>query len=272
MKQTKVGTRNPILTAARGCGASPQAGGTYLAVETGLYGIPIWNFLIDTTQTLPEGYGLSDIGMQFRPQMNEDGSPSLDSTGNQVWDLWDHIGGSGYPNPSDWIMEVATLGFHQLVSPNLPFNLISEKTNYYAVHDRAHIVDAVLYQEDRQPKHVHPMCPYDTESHFNGTLYYGTCPGILFEDLIKGSPADKNNPRLVTRVMPSFEYQGYAQLSPDIQHEPAAFFRLPIGLMAEVYVYEDPSTNKAEKALEKLQALEESLYRVTLIKLNPEGE
>ncbi len=262
-----ISKRNPILTAPRGCGASPKVGGVYIAVEPGLYGTPVWNFLLDPTQVLPDGFGLSDIGMQFRAQMNPDGSPSLDKQGNQVYDLWDMIGGSGYPNPADWIMEVSILGFHQLVSPHLQFNLISEKSYYYACHRRASIVDVVLYQEERarevrQPTSTTPLCPFDIKQHFDGTLFPATCPGILFEDLIHGEVLHN---RYVRRTMPSFQYEGYAQLTPDIEHQTAAFFRLPIGIMAEFIVYDDPNTNKAQLALEKLEELENSLQQVKFI-------
>lgn len=261
--------RNPLLTSARGCGQAPIAGGIYAVVETGFGGIPVWSFLMDNTWPIPEGFGLSAIGMQFRPRMKQDGNQAIGRNGNPIYDLWDHIGSSGYKNPASWVEEVANLGFHQLLSPNLKFELISEETVYYAVHDRAHIVDCVLYQEDRQPLLQTPLCPFDIHEHYDGTLFSGTCPGLLWEDLIGGESLE-NTGRRVRVTMPSFTYEGYSQLTPDIEHQPAAFFKLPIGLLAQFNVYQDISEQeKHVKALEELERLESSLRRVNYIPYQP---
>lgn len=278
MKVTQ-GKRSAQLTSARGCGGAPSAGGIYLAVKSGFHGIPIWNFLIDNTFVLPDKFGLSNIGMELRLRTDEYGKPVIGRSGKPVYDLWDHIGSDGYPNVADWIMEVGILGFHQKISPNLQFEKLTEESEYIAVHDRAHIIQMLDYYETRQPVigvlgiDATPLCPYNIDAHCDGTLVMGTCPGLFWEDLRGGEHVDdKHSTRRVKRTMPSFEYEGYSPPVSGVEYCPAAFFKLPIGYMADILVYEDEHSDAHDVALKRLEALEEKLQRVTFIPYDGEME
>lgn len=255
------------MTKARGCGPGPVAGGTYASVEPGAWGTPIWEFAV--CPTIPVGkMPLSAVAMLLAPR------PYKNAKGETIYDVYDYIGEDAYPNPLDWMLEVANLGFHQKMNPEHIIKLTDESM-YYAVHKGAGIVNPIPVYEYRE-EYTHPYqpkCPVPHEAHVkvdlpalkSGVLELGTCVGLFFNDLIDGEKTDDSN-NVVVREMPSFSYDGYEAL-PDIEHEPAIFFQLPIGRMATFLVYEDKQANAHETALAKLAKVEEKLTKVKLVTL-----
>jgi hypothetical protein len=267
-KSKMIQTMNPQSTfqiRQRGCGW-PIAGGTYMYVPTGFNGIPIWNFVIDPTVQIvdPFSFGLSAIGMCLKS------SGMTNAEGKEIFDLWDWIGASAYPNPTDWFLEVQQLGFHQKVSPELLKGLVPE-SQYYAVHSAASFEDPTIAYDTRMEHPNYPICPTNIESHIKlpdgDKLHLFTCPGLFFSNLVQGTQADKDS-RVVVREMPAFSYDGFCPTGNEGRHVPAAFFRIPIGRMVRFLVYEDVATKTHEKALKALEALDEKLKRVSLISLD----
>ncbi|MDK0748893.1 hypothetical protein P7A58_15360, partial [Clostridium perfringens] len=73
--------------------------------------------------------------------------------------------------------------------------------------------------------------------------------------------------RLVQRTMPSFVYDGMAELE-GVEHVPAIFFRLPIGKMAEFYVYGSEDGATEQDALDELAKMDQELQRVKFVPWN----
>jgi hypothetical protein len=260
-------TVSGVAIRQRGCGW-PIAGGTYLYVKTGFGGHPIWDFVIDPTVPVTEDFiSMSAIGMilKERPGM-------VDKNGNPIYDLYDWIGGSGYPNPLDWLLEVQQMGFHQKVN-SAQMQWLSEESLYFAVHARAGLVNLDLAYQTHVVHPDYPQCPGGHEAHIDaqnnggsGLDNLGTCVGLLFDDVIKGTKPKDN--RVTIREMPSFSWDGFVPVEKDLEHQPSIFFRLPIGRMAQFLVYEDKENNTHEDALKELDNLDAKLKRIKIVPMS----
>ena len=260
MKKQKVRTQTqPLLL--RNCGL-PQLGHIYLNIPVGAYGTPIWNFLLDPTEPLPADFDLCDLGMKtiWNGQYNWEGK--------KIYDVWDHIGDGNYPNPPDWFLEVAKQGLHQLVEKTLAFELLTPESCYFAVHDRAHIVDPRQHYWAWQQGEDFPPCVHNIPEHIERSSAWidiqRTCPSVFFQDLIKGKQVGQT--REVVRQNASFEYKGYmVPRGVEPEYQPAAFFKAPIGEYCQFLVHEDTDQHTEIDALEELEKLEESIKRVQIV-------
>jgi hypothetical protein len=253
------------MTKQRGCGwAMP---GTYISIEPGAYGTPLWEFVLDPTVPVPEGFDLAPVSMvlKSRGQVNKDGK--------EILDIFDWIGGDAYPNPLDWLLEVQQLGFHQRCDPRHLKHLV-EESQYFAVHSRGSIYwedleSVYAYRENFTHPHQ-PKCPGEHEQHINMPKQdqwnvIGTCPGLFFNDVIKGKAGTGST---MVRELPSFSWDGFEAL-PGIRHEPAIFARFPIGRMATWLVYQDNQGGDIhERALKELENLDAKLKRVKIVSLD----
>jgi hypothetical protein len=275
-------TANTIGIHKRGCGW-PVAGGSYISVEPeGFQRTPIWEFVIDPTYHITDDQsGLPVSDMAIAMVLKSRGT--TDKNGAKIYDLYDWIGGTAYPNPLDWILEVEKLGFHQKVNP-YHLTWLSPESMYFAIHARAGIVNpTTVYHyheqyrvwEDSSEQAAYPKCPGNIPEHmkFDKTLsdlsHLGTCPGLFFNDVIKGKSLDNPGKGVPARKreMPSFTWKGFEALK-DIEHCPAIFFKLPIGRMAQFLVYEDTQDHSEEEALKVMEQMDERLRRVKIVPLN----
>jgi hypothetical protein len=212
---------------------------------------------------------MSAIGMVLKERTLPDG--------RLAYDLWDWIGESAYPNVLDWLLEVQQLGFHQKVNPE-QMVWISPESYYFAVHSRAGFVDPTQVYDYRE-RFMHPdypKCPANHPQHLeidraellqSGNLaHLGTCPGLFFNDVIRGTKPE-NGSRITVREMPSFSWDGFVPEG-EYEHQPAAFFRFPIGRIAELIVYEDTDQHTEEKALKILEELDEKFKRVRIVPMD----
>jgi len=245
----------------RGCGY-PIRGSCYISVPTGLNGHMIWEFALCPTIPIADlnSFGLAKNAMVLKERQGKRGI---------VYDIWDWIGSSGYPKPTDWFMEVMKLGFHQKCVPDQLLKL-TEESFYFAVHADASFVDPNTNYDTRHSKEhpQYPVCPAGHKAHIELPPEYSrmdTCFGLLFDDLI----GDPNNmvDSPVTVTMPAFTYPGYSPIDFDQEHVPAAFFRMPIGKMAKILVYRDEETLKHEDVLKVLEELDVSMQRVEIVSL-----
>jgi hypothetical protein len=256
-------TQSTFQIKKRGCGW-PIAGGTYAFVESGFNGTPIWKFLLDPTVVIddPEAFGLSAISMVLKSR------GCTNAVGQEIYDIFDWIGASAYPNPTDWLLEVQNLGFHQKMNPTHLLYLVPESL-YFGIHSRAAFENPTNAYNTRILHPDYPKCPCDIPSHKDyldgDKLHLGTCPGLYFSSLVKGT---KIKEREVVRKMPSFEYSGFSPAGGEGETLPAIFFKLPIGRMAKFLVYTDEKNKTHEKALEILNELETKMQRVTIIQYN----
>ena len=254
----------PWMTQPRGCGKI-IAGGTYISVPSGFSGTPIWTFLIDPTVPIPEDFGLSDIGMLLKSR------GQVNNNGQEIFDLYDHIGSSGYPNVSDWILEVQQLGLHQKVNPNLLCHLVPE-SYYFAVHSKASFTDPTIAYEERLIHPNYPKCPVWHPQHqqypAGDKIGLGTCPGLFFSNVINGVSATSRGLRDVDRKMPAFEYQAFSPTGVEGETVSAIFFKMPIGRIASFLIYSDEQSNTHELALKELEKLDERLQRVKIVSLD----
>ena len=252
---------NTFQVYRRGCGF-PVKSGCYLSVPTGLNGHMVWEFALCPTIPIADlnSFGLAKNAMVLKERQGKHGI---------VYDLWDFIGASGYPRPTDWFMEVARLGFHQKCLPEHLLK-ITEESFYFAVHANAGFVDPSGNYDTRHCKDhpQYPICPAGHKAHIELPSEYSrmdTCFGLLFDDLL-GAPQGVPDVK-ATVTMPSFEYDGYSPVDFAQEHVPAAFFRMPIGKMAKILVYRDEETLKHEDVLKVLEELDASMQRIEIVSL-----
>ena len=252
------------LLRQRGCGW-PIKGGTYISKEFDETN-PLDLYRLDPTYPLPEDFGMSFIGMTLKERLLEDGV-------TVVLDVWDWIGEDAYPNVPDIVEEWRQLGFHQKVNPSI-LQKLSPESYYLAVHARASFLDpTVMWEKRRQHPHL-PLCPKELPQHMEldpnvDPRDLGTCPGLFLSDVREGTAPTSDG--VVVRHMPSFDWDGYAPVDPDVEYVPAAFFSFPIGLQAEFLVYEDIEGGLHDHALEELRKMDERLQRITLVSLEQEN-
>ena len=248
----------------RGCGW-PISGGVYAYVPSSFNGTPIWNFALDPTVQIndPEGFGLSAISMCLKSRGIKN------NKGQEIFDIYDWIGESGYPNPLDWLFEIQQFGFHQKMDPRILTHLVPESL-YFAVHAKASFEDPTVAYLTRKTPEGQPVCPSNWKGHLEledeNKIHLGTCPGLFFSNTIKGKQVGKD--REVIREMPSFEYPAFSPTGSEGANIPAIFFKLPVGRIASFLVYSDEQSNTHESALKILEKLDEGLKRVTIVSLN----
>ena len=260
-----------ITVKPRKCG-TPKLGGTYITIgddQSGFSKFPIWKFMIDVTFPIPEDWDLCNQGMQLRPRTNLDGSYVVNAQGKIIYDLWDVIG-QDYEIP-DWMYEVQYQGFHQLISKNTEYDKFTKEMNYYGCNKRGYIMNPWDYYEQRQksPFVDWPDCPKNEPVHLDGQVMTQTCAGLLIQTLKKGTgtPISKGSRTVKVTLPGGDEYYGYTEI-PGNEYGMAAFIKLPIGIMMDIRIYEDPNEHKEVDALKKLDALEESLKRVKIVPFN----
>jgi len=259
---------NQIHIVQRGCGW-PRVGKIYASIlsdeKGGFYGSPIYNFLLCPPQPI-NNLLISAQGMTCisRGQTN--------SEGKEIFDVFDWIGASNYPNVADWVEELH-FGFHQLVERTFPFEKLVPESCYFPVHPRAGIGDAAPYFVDRQEVKGVPVCPKGHEQHTNPSKEFleshpAICTGLLWNDIIEG---EKIEGRKVLRKMPSFTYEGFSapaeSLAGNDNHYPAFFMKIPIGRIGNWLVYEDTKQHTEQEALKELEKLDQRLKRVQIVQL-----
>ena len=218
--------------AERGCG-NIKEGGTYFSVGLSKNGIPIEVFYVDPVIRVPDDFGLKTMGFTLKERTLPDGTV--------VMDVFDHIGDSGYKHPTDWIEEVAHLGFHQKIDPSILKVLDPKHSRYYATHSKAWYPESLVFEP------VLCMC---SEEHDHG--YPEFCVHRLWECIPEEA---QDESRKVVRSMPSFEYEGYSAPEGFDRKElkEGIFFVMPVSMM-QVKVYEDTSAEeKDKKALEIIE-------------------
>jgi hypothetical protein len=121
--------------ARRGCGTR-EAGGVYLCVGLSKYGRPVEDFIVDYPVDV-FALNLSALGMH-------------EFGGN----LYDWVGEAHYPTPAHFVEEVRHQGLSRKISPNFPFQKLSEIAMHYLVHPRALVENHAAY-----PREIRPACP-----------------------------------------------------------------------------------------------------------------
>lgn len=251
---------------ARNCGKSPIGGAAYFSVDSNFFAkTPIFNFLIDPVWPLPPKFGMAKIGMQLRERYDANGQVVIGRNGKPVYDIWDHVGSKDNPNPSDIVLEIDKLGLHQLAPLALQFDLLSNDSDYFMTHSRAHWIETWKFYENPVPQLGYPACPKNYPNHISGIDVIDMCPRLWWENLIGDKPADGS--RRVTRKCASFSYEGYVAPPMDepLTYTEAAFFRFPLGRVFQIKVYEDPDMGTHIATLKKLESLEERLQKIKFI-------
>lgn len=255
-------TTKQLQVVKRGCGW-PIAGGTYAHIAVDDCGLPIWNFLLCEPVPLPDpqAFGISSIGMKLK---SRHGMTNVE--GKEIFDVYDWIGVSGYPNIMDWVFEVSNFGFHQKVDPAQMTKLVPE-SYYFGIHSMGWIDNPKPYIDDWQTGFDYPKCPQNHEAHINQDPAMQMCSGLYINDIRHGLEQNART-REVIRQMPSFTYQGWEPPETDtISYTPAIFFRVPLGMMADFVVYEDNKQNAHLDALKELEALDEKMGGVSVAKI-----
>ncbi len=183
----------------RGCGRR-QKNAAYLEVAMSPWGSEIEIFLIDPPIPIDkDALGLSAIGAKLIKREPED-----------VWDVWDIIGESFYPNVQDFIEEARRFGISRRLSSKLDFSLLTDKSKLMTMHSRAWIDNHYDYT-------VLPaglgQCPKQLRSHdpWNDNATSVMCVGLYSEDIEGGQSVTADCTRLVERTMPAFKYSGYCR-------------------------------------------------------------
>ena len=269
-------TQQTISIKQRGCGW-PKKGKIYGYIPVdkkkgGFYGNPVMNYVLCIPGTIPPDLALSYQGMECISR------GVLNAQGQEIYDVYDWIGQSAYPNVSDFILEIAELGLHQLIEKTFPFQLLTPESEYKPIHANAGIVDPKVYFKECLEDVNFKNCPQRHPAHMDLDPAwiekegdFNTCSGLYLNDIVDGVPIGTG--RDVLRKMPSFEYRGFTAPESRINtpskdgHYPAVFMRIPIGRMMKFLVYEDKETNSHEQALKELERLDERLRNVQIVNL-----
>lgn len=228
----------------RGCGTRKK-GGIYAEVPLSPFGMPFEYFLFDPAIVIDaRELGITPVGVKLIKRPAED-----------VYDVYDIIGADSYPNVADFVEEGRRFGLSRRLAQSLDFSLLSEKSKLILLHSRAFIAN---------PEAFHPACartfdcPKDITEHNACWSLTGevpapaqppSCIGLWMQDIEGGEATSPDDPRRVTRRMPSFEYSGHSRpegVTPE--YKLAIFGAFPIGRIA---VINDPDANTHEASLQK---------------------
>ncbi len=215
----------------RGCGHRVVSG-IYGELGLGPGGRPVEDFLMDPPVPVDHLTSLSSIGVTL---MERDG----------VTHVLDWIGEAHYPNVADFMEEVRRFGLSRRLPRSIDFSLLTPETRILCVHRRAWISNPEDYRPRvRERIRTDPasyFCPKKLREHVHGTKDV-PCAGLWWEDITGGEEVplvdETGDPRLVSRRMPSFEYQGL-RAAEDVtpSYRPAIFASFP---MSRIVVVVDP--------------------------------
>lgn len=232
----------------RGCGAR-ESGGVYCELGTGPGGMPVEWFLMCPPQYVdvaklgikPRGVRLAEV--------------------NGAHHIFDWIGNEHYPNVADFVEEVKRFGLSRRLPETLDFSKLTPDSRIITLHSRAwldNFGEYVYNKRTHKPVWVdanYNRCPKgpaasDGELHNLGDIPE-MCSGVWWQDVSEGEPQDSGHPRLVRRVMPSFEYVAAkvpAGVRPRYAPTPYAFASFPI---SRLVVINDALGHTHEAKLEK---------------------
>jgi hypothetical protein len=209
----------------RGCGERQQ-GGIYAECGMGPNGKPIEHFLLDPPIPLDQAtldrLGITAIGTQLIK--SEDGT----------YHLYDWVGSNYYPNVADFVEEVRLFGLSRRLSPQLDYSKLTERSQIRLIHARAWLDNFADYAWNLCS--IGKRCLKENPEHMQSDPPI-MCSSVWWQDLELNNQTTQlpNNPRLVTRTMPSFDY--VAARRPDgvePKYVPALFAAFPIHRLAVV--------------------------------------
>jgi hypothetical protein len=263
---------------ARGCGEARQQGAVYLECRPQKDGVPLSEFLIDPPVPVPDGLGLSPIGIHPFPKdsMCERCNGSGENPDHRYYDypgeciyckgtgrrtvthVLDWVGqgtspaGPGYWNVADFVEECKRFGSSRKVPRTFDFSVLTQESRQLFVHARAYVEDWGYWDDWRCPKNLegHDHDAFDV-------VLVRPCLGICWHDVEGALPTtvdEGEEPPYYLRHMPSFAYtcQPRPHNEP-VQYRPAIFLSLPISHVAVVQA-EDGSH---KDTLARVQALTE---------------
>lgn len=250
----------------RGCGVR-QPGGVYLETMMGCQDAsdprckPLEYFLLDSPVPVEEGLGLGALGVTILERPD----------GSGIYDVYDHVGSSGYPNVADFIEETRRMGLSRRISRNEDFSKLTPGSRIYLAHARAILqqdaldaaYDALILEQAEYPGAHEFSCPCHNHehSHLPGQEYVSAddepevcqmCAGLWWEDLEGGEESYDPDlpPRTVTRSIGSTTYRGRRGPGSAVarKYVEGFFMSLPIHQLA---VINDPEGGEDEGSYDK---------------------
>lgn len=231
----------------RGCGTR-CAGGIYAEVGLSPYGRPLEDFLIDpptrVNAEMRERMGIKALGVSLMPREIE---------GRKVTYILDWVGSEHYQTVADFVEEVRRFGLSRRLPRTLDFSQISGETRLLLLHSKAWIGNAAAYFALRPDGWA--WCPKGLTEHVDPANLPAMCASLWWEDAPDGEEYSGTLPtmpeamarRMVTRKMPSFEYQCFRRpASVEPEYDLAIFASFPLSRLA---VVRDPEGGTHEDAL-----------------------
>lgn len=211
----------------RGCGFR-QSGGAYIEVEMqqSTTGVPFVRYLKDPAVPVDiEALGLTPVGVHLIKRPDSD-----------VWDVWDIVGESEYPNLADFIEEAARYGVSRRIAKTAEFGKLTKESRLVLLHRRAFIVN----EDDYAAVNPYGICPTHRPGHKPlDTPLQQHCIGQAWLDVEPSTCEVVLDPTVpfmaVERTMPSFTYRAYRRpdgITP--RYLTAVFAAFPISSIAVI--------------------------------------
>lgn len=233
----------------RACGYR-NPGAVYLRTLLSNRGLPPENFLFDPPIPCPKDLLIPNRGVSIIERPDDSG----------VYDVYDRIGETYYPNCADFFEEFKKMGLSRRIKRDSRFDKLSPQSRIYLVHPRAIITNAHEYYRALGDEKVdysgaHPWycrCTIEEHKSLVDLVPQGapTCVSLWYDDIQGGALLNDPDqpPRLTERKIGDTTYYGYkrpAGVTP--QYAEGIFLGLPIHRFD---VIADPVNGEHEKALE----------------------
>jgi hypothetical protein len=215
----------------RGCG-SLENDASYMNWPLGTKGIPVTQFcLCPVVELDKKGLGIKNKGINIIAR-SHNGIPSLDTNGNQIYDVFDVVGREHYPYKSDFLEEGKRMGFNRrwprTISPTI---LNKVESLYFLCSDAASYepedIVKVKYEMNlcgehqcyRKPGHSMPLAD-DFEE---------VCTSMWTSELLQ-KDCYQDNYGIWQKKMPWGEYH-VCPREEELRWRFGAFIGLPVGRM-----------------------------------------
>ena len=239
---------------ARLCGPGLTTNSLYNQVGFSPTGTPIENFVF-CTPISAAGLQLSVMGINILPRVTSLGTIAKNAVGRDIYDIWDIVGQSFYPEAVDFYEEVKQDGFSRKIPKTAPIQFLSKESRHYLLHEKALVSltgdkkDTAKWQLQASLR-MQVECLRHRQNHFDNSADEW-CSRMWWFSLDEKT-CSQDNRGIWYRTGVNHAYRVYP-LGNDLNFQLARFMWMPLGNLVVTKTDDGDLSEENEEVIEKLE-------------------